>query len=1031
MDSAQEDAVTHLGGLALGQVLQDLGVVGNDSDLQRLGLGGSKAAAKALDRDQIYRNDFDEELDEAAKEDEAADEAEMRADAQQQAAASLVPSGGHYAIRGEDDEFDEEDEAPAAAPQVKPAPVSPREEARMLFPDFKPGTVLDFTELFATRSQKRRKLTGKPLEVRPTFREPPPAPSGEEMLAARGTEPRAQEAKGALVRLAQPFLERPDDRAQGTGCRVVFDDDDGTGPVRPHVGRLVNNLENEDWERWVVGVNWARGEAAGASTHPAPHLPTANEVDRARNDALANGTWFESIIWNPRSAAVPFDRLTMDMNDPEMILENEKTLGEGQKSLLRADAPPGLLQKASKYAQELDKFNLSNDRMYEVSKEQRHRVRQTLGQLVVRHAWPAVKLQLPFYKTRLSKHETRSWHRPAIQFPSNIPITFSKVRSSKKSKDGEQRRSKDPTEVLRSTRDLTLKDASGFVMCEYSEEHPPLLSNIGMGNLLVNYYRKKDPKDDHIPRADLGEAFVLDTTDESPFMKFGSVEPGQTQPVLYNNMTRAPLFRHKASQNDFLFIRSTTKNEVRYYLRDIKNLFVVGQTYPTTAIPGPHARLVTNNIKYRLQMIAYKLVEKSHAHRIKIHRVMKYFPDQNELQMRQRLKEFMAYNRKSGDRHQGFWRLKPNVPIPDEAELQKLLTPEHICLVEGMQVGQRHLLDAGFSKTAEGHDEDGDENKMDIEQLLAPWITSKNFLHATQGKAMLKLHGDGDPSGRGEAFSFVRVSMKEIFLRAGEDVDERLAAEAEARAKSGHRYNVAEQQAIYRSEIERIWKAQLAALSNPVPPKLTVREEREWRAEMEKQEAAQRAKGSKPLVVRRLVNGQWYRQVVRDPSVINAYVKQRQQIEEQSILTESLKPTGDAALDALRKKRLEEEIAARVKNQDRRLQRKNAKAAAEGQIGGYRKMPNKTNTKRRCGRCGMVGHMSTNNACPQYPTNNPSGRPGVPGVGGASSSVRPPSVMPMPNSTYYTSAANQQNNMNTPGYMGMGEGPAGGPAGSP
>ena len=39
--------------------------------------------------------------------------------------------------------------------------------------------------------------------------------------------------------------------------------------------------------------------------------------------------------------------------------------------------------------------------------------------------------------------------------------------------------------------------------------------------------------------------------------------------------------------------------------------------------------------------------------------------------------------------------------------------------------------------------------------------------------------------------------------------------------------------------------------------------------------------------------------------------------------------------------------------------------------------------------------------------------------------------MPMPNSTYYTSAANQQNNMNTPGYMGMGEGPAGGPAGSP
>ena len=44
-----------------------------------------------------------------------------------------------------------------------------------------------------------------------------------------------------------------------------------------------------------------------------------------------------------------------------------------------------------------DKFNLSNDHFYEVSKEGgRHRVRQTFGQLVVEHAYPAQKLQLPF-----------------------------------------------------------------------------------------------------------------------------------------------------------------------------------------------------------------------------------------------------------------------------------------------------------------------------------------------------------------------------------------------------------------------------------------------------------------------------------------------------------------------------------------------------------------------------------------------------------------------------------------------------------
>ncbi len=83
---------------------------------------------------------------------------------------------------------------------------------------------------------------------------------------------------------------------------------------------------------------------------------------------------------------------------------------------------------------------------------------------------------------------------------------------------------------------------------------------------------------------DIGEPYLLDVADESPFMKFGNIERGQVQPTLYNNMIRAPLFRHKPSHTDFLLIRSTTKNEIRYYLREIRNLFVVGQTYPVQPI---------------------------------------------------------------------------------------------------------------------------------------------------------------------------------------------------------------------------------------------------------------------------------------------------------------------------------------------------------------------------------------------------------------------------------------------------------------
>ena len=137
-----------------------------------------------------------------------------------------------------------------------------------------------------------------------------------------------------------------------------------------------------------------------------------------------------------------------------------------------------------------DKFNLSNDNFYEVSKDGiRHRVRQTFGSLVVEHAYPAQKLQLPFvcrkvinsqvfiliissqYKTRLNKQEARSFHRPALQFPSNVELRFNKVRSAKKKKDRAGRKvgkGGNVSEGLHRTADLSLKDTSNYVLLEYS-----------------------------------------------------------------------------------------------------------------------------------------------------------------------------------------------------------------------------------------------------------------------------------------------------------------------------------------------------------------------------------------------------------------------------------------------------------------------------------------------------------------------------------------------------------------------------------
>ena len=149
------------------------------------------------------------------------------------------------------------------------------------------------------------------------------------------------------------------------------------------------------------------------------------------------------------------------------------------------------------------------------------------------------------------------------------------------------------------------------------------------------------------------------------------------------------------------------------------------------------------------------------------------------------------------------------------------------------------------------------------------------------------------------------------------------AAEAESRPKSAHRYNVAEQQQIYKSEIERIWKAQYDSLSRKDEPQLTDEDEREnRRQELALQQQMQQGMFSrassvangqregtpgpdqrKVLRIKRKVNGEWRTEIVRDVAVINAYVKKRQAIEEENTTADALAPTGDAEKDRRMKKR--------------------------------------------------------------------------------------------------------------------------------
>ncbi|KZV94138.1 hypothetical protein EXIGLDRAFT_767429 [Exidia glandulosa HHB12029] len=998
-------AVSALTGLGIDSILAEMGM--STEGLDRVGL----ANRSALSTKQIYQDVSDEE-EEAIGMDQGRDwEDEVDREIVREPHFTLPPLPGPSSR--------------ALQPPAPPRPVvaqPPRGEKRKktiivrrevekpktvyeLYPAFERDRVLDFSELFKGFVVNKSRISKRPFTVETANARRRIQPNNflKNVVgdARRQVEHKRVEQVVAASNVDEDLRRALQERSSVVKSKLLSNND-----------RSFDLVSLSNWEDQII-----------YEPDPESKPRTTDKPDqsamRPLNAMLESGAWTQGIIWD---AKAPFRDFTQFDYEDELLEADDNAQDAARpKKKTKTDGPPR------------DKFNMSNDHHYEMPKTgARTRVRQTFGQLVVHHAHPAQKLQLPFYKTRLTKSEMRSFHRPALQFPVNIELRFTRVRTAKKKKDKTGRtiaKGGDAGDVLHSTADLSLKDTSPFILLEYSEEHPPVMSNYGMGSILVNYYRKKSDTDDTVPKLDLGEPFLLEPQDESPFLKFGNVEPGKVIPALYNNLIRAPLFRHTAYPTDFLVIKSTSRGDTKYYIREIKNnIFVVGQTYPVTEVPGPHSRKITTTLKNRLQLIAYKLLRKSPGERLKISRLMKYFPDQNELQMRQRLKEFMEYHRRGP--HQGFWRLKGNGQIPSEAEMLKMLTPEQVVLSESMQVGQRHLQDLGYGRGAEA--EDGDESKLDIEQQLAPWITTKNFMNATQSKAMLKLHGAGDPTGRGEAFSFIRVSMKEIFVKAGEDYEAKMA-EADNRPKSAHRYNVAEQQQIYKSEVDRIWKAQYDSLSRKDEPILSDDDDeppvrggggRRVRfnsarpdgpssyptpsapspyagsptamspgrpspsapsspafsrgSSIERDMSLGPESGQKVLRIKRLVDGEWQTEIVRDSAVINAYLRRRQLLEDESTQADMLAPTGDADKDRRYKKRLAEELARMKKNQERRLHRKNAKIAMEGGTPLTLKRPMKPDTTRRCGHCGQMGHMKTNRKCPRWAEFNQPQPPGAP-----------------------------------------------------
>lgn len=946
-------------------------------------------------------------------EDLAQDDMDITSDSQEQSFRNDAQGATQQEDDDEDPEYREQMALFAQArggkeSQAPPPPKTSKEDFEKVWPNFEPDKPPRFYSLvprkrayyipkIPTKTMKPMLFTKVSLDIaadqEKSFRLPPTA-------ATTKSGRQQEEESGGLVHIARAAEEAgdTDDHTELDDLEILDE------------GEMIGNVS---WSELQVACgDWDVPDASSETTASDGHHPLTppdsmpdNDLERlSPNKKRKLGgrgqpnhfsiydhtdlpTWDDPELETARLSK----KILLDMNDPYLLLDVQQPSAESQKPRavglgLKRDGRGSLANPMFK------RYNISNDEAYDALKESsQQKVRSTIGHMNVEHSLPALKLQFPFYKVALSDRELRSFHRPTMTFKPGERAGISVLKSVKR----KHKKNLKPSEAFATAEDLNIGDNSDLLLAEYSEEYPTTLSNFGMGVKILNYYRRKDMDDSARPKPDdgIGETSVLLPQDKSPFSLFGQVEPGQQVLTLHNAMYRAPVFKHKPEQTDFLVSRSYTGvNGPRYYMRNIPNLMAVGQQFPSVEVPGTHARKVTEASKKRLKMLAFRLYRRGQQRNarqpwVSNEMIKQHLPGTEIAQNRSRMREIMKYQKDIGT-----WEPVQGETIPEEPILRTWIKPEDVCLIDSMHAGDKQLQDAGI-KSNEIRDDDEEQDNENADVKLAPWNTTKNFLNACAGKAMLELHGDGDPTGQGLGFSFIKVSMKGGFRDVGESAADRVDAK-KLKELGGHSYNVQRQQMMYENAIKRIWTRQKDSLSATAPPEDAFDEGDVDSAAARGNPSRQRSEVGTPAIQRadddtmsqfsrnsgaetrgkklkitRTIKNKYdeyeeVTEIITDPEVMKLYLKRKKQERLLNMKIDEIKPTGDKEYDQAQIIKLRAEYARLARNIERREGREKAKGIHKSQTGEGASGtggPGKGGaTPRKCANCGEVGHIKTN-----------------------------------------------------------------------
>jgi Protein of unknown function (DUF3591)/Bromodomain len=452
------------------------------------------------------------------------------------------------------------------------------------------------------------------------------------------------------------------------------------------------------------------------------------------NTDLATGDWVHDIAWDSCAdtesqssdathvdvdrLASATDRLILDMNDHNMVLEEEVDVRPShlpptsqqqqlQTRLVALAPADDELDPSAVQLRVVDPFNISNDPYYARDSGSMLKVDRRAILRGMRNAPPAVKAQTTI--PCVPDEYLESFHCPRLVLPS----LMSGAKGATEVYDLQPFRRKRPKggsaqiagQIPKKHGELlaSAKDAYRVCLLEYALEAAPSLIPIpGMASKVVTYDRKESTPAAAQARKDATGTPDADTVflapEEVPPLHAGDLRPSDPPLlVLESHLFSAPCTRHEAASTDFLVIRRKEK----MYVREIDSVLSVGVTEPKLEVMAPNSdrfkKFARDRVSLWLLREFLKNQKSQKGASIEREHLFGSFPRRRsfpETSLGKLLKELSKY-------HNSKYYLIPEPAkgfAAMEAEWLRTVSPEETCAFEAMESGWYQLINVGVQK---------------------------------------------------------------------------------------------------------------------------------------------------------------------------------------------------------------------------------------------------------------------------------------------------------------------------------------------